>query len=310
MKKSARSLSYGGLVTPLILLLVLGVAAFTVPGFDKPQIYLNILKNAAHAGIMALGLLFVLICGDIDLSVGAQMSFYGVVLGLLLKTVGLSLPLAIGLTLVLAAALGCLQGVLVGRFRFHSMISTIACGVTLSGLTYILADGLPIFDLPGLPVSSASPLGLSWPALILVLVAVLAALVLHQTYWGRFFYALGCNAAAAERAGVPAARSKMLSFSLCSLCCGICAATYISQLGFAPLEAAGQEATTSVLTIAALGGASFSGGRGKVVPILCAALLLSALTSIFIVLRVPTYYQNCIKGLIIFIAISTKLARK
>ena len=195
-------------------------------------------------------------------------------------------------------------------WRLFTMIATIATSVTLSGLTYILAGGQPIFDLPTLPVRApVRLLGISLPALIWILVAVLAALVLRQTYWGKFFYAVGCNVTAAERAGVPAERTKMVAFSLCSLCCGICAVVYISQLGFSPLEA-GQESTNSVLTIAALSGVSFSGGRGRVIPILCATLLMSALTSVFIVLRVPTYYQNCIKGVIIFAALITKIEKR
>ena len=309
MKITFRPFGYREYTPVAILAVLLGVAYFTVTGFDRPQIYLNILKNASYNGMIALGLLFVLICGDIDFSIGAQMSFYGVLFGLIIKNRG-GIPLAAAATLAVAVLLGCAQGALVGRYRINSMIATIATSVMLSGLTYILAGGQPIFDLPQLPVrASARFYGISQPALIWILVAVLAALVLHQTYWGKFFYAVGCNATAAERAGVPAARTKMVAFSLCSLCCGICAVVYISQLGFSPLEA-GQEATNSVLTIAALGGVSFTGGRGKVFPILCAALLLSALTSIFIVLRVPTYYQNCTKGVIIFLALITKMEKR
>lgn len=294
---------------PLMLAVVIGIAYFTVRGFDRPQMYLTILKNGAYSGILALGILFVLICGDIDLSLGAQMCFYGVLCAVCLKR-GVPILLAILLTLAAALFVGCFLGTAVGRWRVNSMIATIAMSVTLEGLTFILAGGVPVYNLPDTfeALAGHKLLQLPQPTLVWFLLALLTALVLHQTYWGRFFYAVGCNAAAAEKTGVSIARTKTAAFALCSLLCGICSVVYIAQIGLAPLEDS-SDINISVLTIAALGGVSFSGGRGRVVPVFCAAVLLSALTSMFIVLRVPPYYQNCIKGAIIFVAVLTKFRK-
>lgn len=300
---------YRAWMPPLLLAAVVVIAYFTIRGFDRPQMYLTILKNGAYNGILALGVLFVLICGDIDLSLGSQMCFYGVLCAVSLKR-GVPIPLAILLTLAAALLVGCILGTAVGRWRVNSMIATIAMGVMLEGLTFILAGGVPIYNLPdGFEALAAHKLfHLSQPTLVWFLLAGLTALILHQTYWGRFFYAVGCNAAAAEKTGVSIARTKTAAFALCSLLCGICSVVYIAQIGLAPLENS-SGADISVLTIAALGGVSFSGGRGRVVPVFCAALFLSALTSMFIVLRVPPYYQNCIKGVIIFVAVLTKIQK-
>lgn len=292
---------------PAVLGAAFLLAALCIPSFRHPKIYLTILKNGAYNGIMALGLLFVLLCGEIDLSVSAQLSFFGVLCAVLLKK-GVPVLLAALVMLAAAVLVGFLMGAAVGRLRVNSVIATIALGVALEGLTYILADGMPVYNLPEQFTALASwkPLRLSQPTIAWFLLALFTALVLRQTYWGRFFCAVGRNPLAAERAGVPVARTKEAAFALCSLYCGVCALVYTAQIGLAPLRDS-SNAGVSVLAIAALGGVSFSGGRGRVVPVFCAALLLSGLSSAFIVLRVPSYYQNCIKGAIIFLAILTKI---
>ena len=274
---------------PVLMLAALFAAAYlAIPGFQQPRIYLTILKNGAWNGILALGLLMVLICGDIDLSIGAQMSFYGVLCALAMKR-GIPISLSVLLTLIAALGAGCFLGTAVGRFRVNSVIATIAMTITLEGVSQIITRGIPVYNLPDAFVEGAVHkfLGLSQPTLVWFLLTGLTALFLRQTYWGRFFYAVGSNRDAARRAGVPIAGTKTV---------------------LAPLNA-GSGAHISVLTIAALGGVSFSGGKGKVLPVFCGALFLSALTSIFIVLRVPPYYQNCIKGSILFVAALTKMRK-
>lgn len=295
---------------PVLMLAALFAAAYLViPGFQQPRIYLTILKNGTYNGILALGLLLVLICGDIDLSIGAQMSFYGVLCAIAMKR-GVPIPFSILLTLAVALGIGCFLGTAVGRFRVNSVIATIAMTITLEGLSQIVTKGVPVYNLPDAFVeqSTRKLFGLSQPTLVWFLLTVLVALFLRQTYWGRFFYAVGNNAAAAQRAGVPIARTEAVAFAGSSLLCALSGIVYISHIGLAPLNA-GSGAHISVLTIAALGGVSFSGGKGKVLPVFCGALFLSALTSIFIVLRVPPYYQNCIKGSILFVAALTKMRK-
>ncbi|MEY8389131.1 ABC transporter permease [Oscillospiraceae bacterium 38-13] len=295
---------------PVLMLAALFAAAYLgIPGFQQPRIYLTILKNGAWNGILALGLLMVLICGDIDLSIGAQMSFYGVLCALAMKR-GIPISLSILLTLIAALGTGCFLGTAVGRFRVNSVIATIAMTITLEGVSQIITRGIPVYNLPDAFVEGAVHkfLGLSQPTLVWFLLTGLTALFLRQTYWGRFFYAVGSNRDAARRAGVPIAGTKTVAFALNSLLCAVSGIVYIAQIGLAPLNA-GRGAHISVLTIAALGGVSFSGGKGKVLPVFCGALFLSALTSIFIVLRVPPYYQNCIKGSILFVAALTKMRK-
>lgn len=296
---------------PLALLALMAlVSALFLPGFNHMGMYITILTQAAFTGIMALGMLFVLICGDIDLSVGAQSALYGVVCAYLMKSAALPPVPSVLLTLLLAAAIGAANGWLIDRCALSPMIATIAVGVTLSGLTYIIGRGLPIFNLPAVleRVAATRLLGVPFSALLFAVLAALSALILRQTYWGKFFYAIGCDKDAAGQAGVPVRQTRVVAYVLCSLFCAVGAMVYVGRIGLALLSSGGTD-ILDVLTIAALAGVGFQGGRGRVLPVFCAALFLSALAAAFLALRVETYYQNVIKGAILFAAISTKMQK-
>lgn len=295
---------------PLALLaVVFWISFYIVPGFNQSWLIPVVTQNASYHGIIALGLLPVLISGNIDLSVGAQMSFYGVLCAVCIKN-GWSILPAVCVTLLSALLIGCIQGAAIAGWHLNSILVTISMSMFLIGVSNGLNRGSVILNLPiGLVrLGQFEALGLSLPTLVWIGAALLMALILRQTYWGRFFYAVGFNALAAERAGVPILQTKMVAFGLSSIFCAVSSLVYISQLGFAPLSN-GQDATYSVLTIAALSGVSFSGGRGKVSLVMLGALMASALPPLFTLAGVPTYFQNCIKSLILFAAISTNFPK-
>lgn len=295
---------------PLMLLAALFcLSFFLVPGFNQSWLFSTVLKNGSYHGIIALGLLPVLISGNIDLSIGAQMTFYSVLCAGCLKN-GWSIPGSVFATLATAVLVGCVEGMLVARWHFNSILMSISMSMFLIGASSALNKGVTIFNLPKklIILGDQKLLGISMPMLFWILGAFVIALILHQTYWGKFFYAVGHNAQAADKAGVPLLQVKMIAFGLSSLFCAVSSVIYISQLGFAPLSN-GQDTTYSVLTIAALSGVSFSGGRGKVSLVMLGGLMIGTLTSLFTLAEVPSYYQNCIKGIILFIAIFTNFSK-
>lgn len=295
---------------PLMLLAALFcLSFFVVPGFKQSWLFSTGLKNGSYYGIIALGMLPVLISGDVDLSIGAQMTFYNVLCAVFLRS-GWPISAAILATLAAAVLVGCAEGAMVARWHFNSILVTIAMSMFLIGLSSALNRGVTIFNLPKslILLGDVRLLGIPVPMLVWGLAALVIALILHQTYWGKFFYAVGYNALAADKAGVPLLSVKMVAFGLSSLFCAFSSVIYISQLGFAPLSN-GQDTTYSVLTIAALSGVSFSGGRGKVSLVLLGGLMIGTLTSLFTLAEVPSYYQNCIKGAILFTAIFTNSSK-
>lgn len=294
------------------LLALAGLILFSIvfiPGFRRPGMYLNILTQASFHGIVSLGMLFVLICGDIDLSIGSQCALYGILCAFLMKNWALPPVLAILLTLACATAIGIVLGYCIDKHHLNPMVATIAAAVTFSGIANTIGRGLPIFNIPPIleEIAGFRFLGLfSFSALLFTVLAILSGLVLRYTYWGRFFYAVGCDKPAASLAGVPVRHVRVLAYTLCSFFCALGAIAFMGRIGLASPDT-GNSSVLDVLTITALAGAGFSGGRGKVTPVFCAALLLSMLTAVVLALRIASYYQNIIKGAIIFLSISTKM---
>ncbi len=294
-------------VSVALLALTIVASYFFVSGFNQPGMYFSIMTQAAIVGILALGMLFVLVCGDIDLSIGGQSTLYSILCAYFLKNLSMPLLAAIVLTLLAAALTGLLIGWGIDCLTLNPMVATIAAAVTFSGLANIISRGFPIFNLPeSLLALSRLTLGmLSVPAALFALLTLLTVFILRYTYWGKFFYAIGSNAAASEKAGVPVRRARMYAYMLCSVFCAVAAIAFVGRVGTATLSM-GDSYVLDVLTIAALAGVGFSGGRGNVLPIVCSAFLLTTLTSAFSALQVAFFYQDLLKGAILFFAISTK----
>lgn len=277
------------------------------PTINIPGNLLNILKQSSYSGIMAIGMLFVLIGGDINLSIGAQFAFYGVLCSNLMTRQAVPILAALILTMLTAAILGCATGYLIEYFRLNSMISTIALAVTVEGLTFVLAGGIPIFNLPEkfIRYNTIKPYNLSLSVVVLALLGLIAAFILHKTFFGLQLYAVGSDQLAARRMGVSVLWTKMIAYSLCSVATSVSAITYIGWIGTAPLTIS-FNAELDVLTAAALAGVGFSGGRGNVLPTIISAIFLGVVSALLISLNLAPYYQNIIKGAILFAALLTK----
>lgn len=293
---------------PLLLVII----SFLLQPFFNPALnvsgnFFNVLKQSSYTGIMAIGMLFVLIGGDVNLSIGSQFAFYGVLSSYLMTRLKMPILPAISVTLLAAILMGLLTGYLIERFHLNSMISTIALAVTVEGLTFGLTGGVPIFNLPRefirLNLLGQSDISLS--IIILVLLGLLAGFILHRTYFGIHLYAVGSDQAAARRMGISVLATKMVAYALCSLATAISAIAYIGWIGTAPLTIS-FNAELDVLTAAALAGVGFSGGRGSVAPTVFGAIFLGVVSVLLISLNIGPYYQNIIKGAILFAALLTK----
>jgi ribose/xylose/arabinose/galactoside ABC-type transport system permease subunit len=127
----------------------------------------------------------------------------------------------------------------------------------------------------------------------------------HKTYFGIHLYAVGSDRPAAQRMGISVLGTKIVAYALCSIAAAISAIAYIGWIGSAPLTIS-FNAELDVLTAAALAGVGFSGGRGNVAPTILGAIFLGVVSSLLISLNIGPYYQNIVKGAILFAALLTK----
>ena len=259
-------------------------------------------------GVVAVGMTFVILTANIDLSVGSVVAFAGMVVALLLAA-GVNPVLAVVLTLVIGAAAGASMGAISAFAGVPSFIVTLAGLVSFRGLTYLLTDGVPVSGLPaGFSSVSSSmiPLfpgfNLSSMGLIFIVAAVLAALILRLTVFGEYVYATGGNPEAARLAGLPTKRIVVAVFAISGLMSALGGILLTARLRIGqPTAAQGLE--LDAIAAVVLGGTSLFGGRGSVVGTLFAVMLLQVLRNIFNLLGLGSFYQMTITGVIIIAAV-------
>lgn len=291
-----------GIVAVLIVLVI----AFSVmsPNFLDPTNILNIARQIATLGIVAVGFSFVLITGGIDLSVGYQISLNVVVTGMLMAQFGVPWFLAVLLALVLGTLVGLVNGIIITFTGVAPLIVTLSMMMILNGLSYLISKGLPIFGFPAefSMLGQGAILGIPVSVYVLMAVWIIGLFILNKTYIGRYFYAIGNNVEAARLSGVNTRRTIILVYALCGFFTSIGAVLLLSRLNSAQ-SATGAGFEFSVLTACVLGGISVMGGRGSLFGAFVGVMIVGVLDNGLVLLNVSEYVQLVIKGCILLAAV-------
>ena len=302
----ARQREWG--VLGLLLLTLLAVGLIN-PAFVAPGNLRDMLVSAAPTVIVACGLTFVLVLGEIDISVGAQLGLLATVMGLLTSPTHAHWPVgvSVGLTLLLGTTLGLTNGLLVTVGRMPSIIVTLGMLTVLHGVTLTLLSGSEITDMPpglralGLGTFLTVPFSL-WTALVVTLLAIGLA---RETPLGRRLYAAGSNPEAARLTGLSLPRLKLFVFTLTGFLTAVAAVVSVPRLSVIE-SGIGQGFELLVVTCVVVGGTSLSGGRGTIPGSVLAALLLGLVRPMLVFLRLgesAAYWERAIQGAFILAAV-------
>lgn len=276
----------------------------------------NVAKNASFVAIVTLGITMVMITGGIDLSVGSTMALSAITCAMTMQVLaptsvtaipGLSVALAILAALGVAALIGLINGLLIAKVGLMPFVTTLGMLSVVRGLAYAITEGrgqaprgpdVPLF----FAVTDGQILGVPIATIYLIILAVLLGIVLHQTAWGRYLFALGGNERAAQLTGVPTERLKISVYVLCSLSAGFSGVLMAGWLGSAPANLAnGYELT--IIAAAVIGGANLAGGSGGPVGAVIGALLIEVIRNGLVLARINAYWQIVLVGVIIILAI-------
>ncbi len=272
----------------------------------------NVVRAVSEIGIIAVGMTFVILIGGIDLSVGAMLGLAAVGSAVLLVENDFGLIPTVLVVLAVGLVFGLLQGVASALFSIQAFIVTLAGLQIARGLARIWSGGQGVAiaygDGPGEAPVAFSLLGertfnglVPIPALIFIVVAVLAILFLRGTAFSRHVYAIGGNEKAARLSGVPVTRVKIIVFGICGLLAALAGIIHAGQLNQgSPNDGLGYE--LDAIAAVVVGGTSLAGGRGSVVGTVAGALLLGVLNNILALNSVDTNVQLLIKGLVIVVA--------
>lgn len=303
---------------PLFLLLLVLTFAILEPRFLHPLNLFNVLRQVSIAGLIAVGMTFVILTAGIDLSVGSLLALSGLV-GAYVAKGGLDDRFAIGTSadagnplifavtaaIVVGMAGGYIQGLAVTKLKVPPFV------VTLGGLTAFRGAALLISG--GGPISGFTPEYAWWgqgrigmvpvPVIIFLSVTIIAHLFLKYTAFGKHVYATGGNSRAASVNGISTTRIVVTVYIISGFCCGLAAFLLSARLNSAE-AVAGLGLELTVIASVVIGGTSLFGGIGTIFGTVVGALLIGVLTNGLVLLNVSSFVQQIIIGVILVAAVA------
>ena len=292
---------YGGIVIALIIL----CTVFTIANsrFLSLANFMNIFQQVAVVAIAAFGMTWVILLGEIDLSVGSIIAVAGMV-GAQSLALGTGFPAALLITIIAGAILGAVNGLLTARLLLPSFIVTVATMSIYRGLVSLPTGGAPLMisDPNWQAIGASHFLGV--PLIIWILLVLFLAnhIALSMTVFGRETYLTGGNREAALYSGIRVNRIKIIIFTLSGVMSAIAGILLSSRLDSAQTNA-GLSYELDAIAAAVLGGTSLSGGVGTMPGTLIGALIIGVLNNGMNMLSVPYFYQLIVKGVVIIIAV-------
>ncbi|SHN47352.1 galactofuranose ABC transporter, permease protein YjfF [Cryptosporangium aurantiacum] len=288
--KVARARRYGVnsryvpvLATLVLLCLMYGIGVANYEGFSDTQIVLNIFIDNAHLLTVAIGMTFVILSGGIDLSVGAVLALGTVIAAALLRA-GWSPLLVIVVVLAVGALIGLAQGAIIHFFDIQPFIATLAGMFTARGLAHLISTkSIPITDEFWKTTATDrihfGGFRLSPSAMLAIGIAIVAALALAYTRFGRNTYAVGGNQQSAALMGLPVGRTRIGVYTLSGLCAALGGILYSFETptGYS-LTAQGME--LDAIAAVVIGGTLLSGGSGFLVGTVLGVLVLGLIQTI------------------------------
>lgn len=292
-------------MSSLIFLLLL----FLITGIAEPEFlsYSNIIScfnTATMYTLLAIGIAFVIMTGEIDVSIGSTLGLSAAMTGLIAKQDG---SIAVMLLAVVAtgAVIGLINGVGVAYFGVPSLIFTLGTNSVVRGMIYILSDGRTVENFGG-SLASYGNLTLFaeitlYYAIAILLVAV-AHIVLTKTKKGKYFIAVGDNAGGANLVGISVTGTKLLAYVLCGIFAGLGGFVFASKYGQV-MTVAGNGYEMTAIAACVLGGISLSGGLGNMVGAAIGAVIMSSISRLLVFIGLPSTYDNTITGIMLIVIV-------
>lgn len=288
----------------LIATLLMGVI-FTIinPNFLTWRNILTVFQQMVLNGLLAVGIMFAIITGGIDLSIGCTFAIVGIVVAYGCVN-GLNPILAILLGLLLGAALGAFNGFLVTNLKLQPFIATLGTMSLYRGIAYVVTGGVPVTNVPDSfrnIFNGQLFAGIRYYVVIMILVFFAAHILLSKTRTGDYLYAVGGNEEAAKLSGVNVAKTKYIAYIVCGVCTAVAGLVMLASLGSAEATA-GTGYETNAIAAAAIGGTRMAGGKGTALGTFIGALLLAVLKVGMVVINVDSFWQYIVTGIIIIVA--------
>jgi ribose/xylose/arabinose/galactoside ABC-type transport system permease subunit len=264
----------------------------------------NVFRQVSMIGIIAVGMTFVILSAQLDLSVGSIVALIGTLASGLQVRNEMNTALAVILTLILSIVIGLISGIIITKMKVHSFIVTLGMLSIVRGFMLLYTRGrkidilIPSFEYIGAGMIGPVPV----PVIIYIAVIAIAAFTLSKTRFGRHVYAVGGNAEATRLSGISVDNLKIIVMSMSSFSAGLSGIILSARISAAdPLMAEGWELNAIAAVI--IGGTSLFGGQGGVGKTVVGTLFLGVLTTGLNLMGVSPYYQMLLIGILIVVAV-------
>jgi len=294
---------FGVLVAALLIAAFFSIAT---PVFLTSYNLFNLLRQTSQLGIISMAMTLLIVSGEFDLSVGAIYAVTGVVTGILVNKLGLSIWVSASAGMVAGLALGYLNGLLIATTRINSFIATLSTMMVFRGLALVLSQAQPIslqlsffMDLFGrAELFGVVPVPIVW----MLGWGVAMYLLLHRTAFGVKVFATGDNREAADLAGIKTMRVKRVGFLITALAAGISAVISLSFLKtVTPTQGTGLE--LEAIAASVIGGTAMAGGVGSILGTFLGTFIMAEVRTGLVLLGTDAYIQDAFVGLVIALAV-------
>lgn len=295
MKKFVNFLKEYSIFAILVVLAV--IFSMGNPAFLKPSNILTILRQSCIMGILGMGEMSLIVVGGLNLSMGACVALATVLLAVFTVNMGLPWGVAILISVVINTVIGFLTGVIINKTKIIPMIGTLAISNLVSGVAYIICNGLPISGIPNsLKFFYQGSVGfMPMPIIIAAVVIIIMGIMFKFTYFGRQIFATGSNREAARLSGVNADKIFIAAYTICGFMCSIAGLLMLGRMGSGTANTA-NTVDMEVLSALVIGGVSMLGGEGKVTKAVGGFLLITMLTNGMTLNGVNEYVQKVVTG--------------
>lgn len=320
----ARSFSIGKMLLEgrafFALLVIIIVFSLLSPYYLSVGNFLIMASHVAIFGILAIGMLLVILNGGIDLSVGSTLALTGVIAGALMQ--GVEIPLfdvilfpSVWVVAVLSCCVGALvgliNGILISRLKVPAFVATLGSLYVVRGIALLMTNGLTYNNLAG--NADLGNTGFAWlgfnrlggipiGVVVLLVIALIGSVLLNRTVFGRWLYASGGNERAADLSGVPIKQVQVWVYVISGVCASIAGLILSSQLTSAGPTAGASYELTAIAAVV-IGGAALTGGKGNIRGTLLGAFVIGFLSDGLVIIGVSAYWQTVFTGAVIVLAV-------
>ena len=265
---------------------------------------INCFNTATMYTLLAIGIAFVIMTGEIDVSIGAILGLTAAITGLIAQQGG-SILVMLMVCVAVGAAAGLINGIGVAFFGVPSLIFTLGTNGLIRGLIYIVTDGRTVENFGGAIAVYGNKVLFAeitlYYALTLVLVAI-AHIALTRTRKGKYFIAVGDNPGGANLVGISVLKTKLIAYVLCGVFAGIAGYVFASKYRQV-MTVAGNGYEMTAIAACVLGGISLSGGLGNMVGAAIGAVIMSSISRLLVFIGLPSDYNNTITGIMLIVIV-------